>query len=93
MVKEFTIIGSSTGTTMIVDYAKAEMAGLSRQHSIDMFSSIISPENKTYSKSDIPLIYSVYETVASVSYCLDGQTNMTVYGNTTLPLLMEGSHS
>ena len=55
--------------------------------------SILSPENKTYSVANISLIFMVNETASWIGYSLDGQTNVTIAGNTTLFDLEEGSHS
>ena len=55
--------------------------------------SIVSPENKTYDTTDIPLTFTVDESVSWMAYSLDGQANMTITGNTTLSGLSDGSHS
>jgi parallel beta-helix repeat protein len=54
--------------------------------------SVVSPENKTYAKTDVPLIFTVNETTSWMGYSLDGQANVTILGNTTLTGLSEGSH-
>ena len=55
--------------------------------------SIVSPENKTYSTTDIPLDFKVSETTSWIKYSLDGQTNATITGSTTLSELAEGVHT
>jgi len=55
--------------------------------------SIVSPENKTYDATDIPLTFTVDESVSWMAYRLDGQANMTITGNTTLHGLSDGSRS
>jgi undecaprenyl-diphosphatase len=55
--------------------------------------SILSPENKTYTLSEIPLTFTVNESISWTGYSLDGQTNITTVGNTTLANLVEGPHS
>ncbi len=55
--------------------------------------SISSLENRTYETSDIPLNFTVNESVTLVSYSLDGQANVTVAGNTTLAGLSVGEHN
>ncbi|MEM2954061.1 MAG: NosD domain-containing protein [Candidatus Bathyarchaeia archaeon] len=55
--------------------------------------SLISPENKTYSVSDVPLTFTVSEPVSWIGYSLDGQANVTIAGNTTLTGVSNGSHS
>jgi len=55
--------------------------------------SVLSPENKTYSVDDIALTFTVDESVSWIAYNLDGQSNVTITGNTTLSDLSDGSHS
>jgi len=55
--------------------------------------SIISPENKTYRVSDVPLTFTVSKPFSWIGYSLDGQANVTIAGNTTLTGLSDGSHS
>ena len=43
--------------------------------------------------SDVPLTFTVSEAVTEVSYSLDGQSNVTVAGNTTLSGLPVGEHN
>jgi hypothetical protein len=74
----------NTGTSEIVDF------------SIDTISpriSILSPENKTYAATDIPLNLTVNEKGSQITYSLDGQENVTIAGNTTLTGLSEGAHN
>ncbi|MGA3191966.1 MAG: NosD domain-containing protein [Candidatus Bathyarchaeia archaeon] len=54
--------------------------------------SIVLPENKTYTVSDVPLTFTVDEETFSVTYSLDGQSNVTIDGNTTLPGVSNGTH-
>lgn len=53
----------------------------------------VSVENKTYSISDVPLNVIVNEPVSQVIYSLDGQSNRTAAGNTTLNDLSNGEHT
>jgi N-acetylneuraminic acid mutarotase len=53
---------------------------------------LISPENKTYELSDVPLNFTINESVSLINYSLDGQENVTVYGNVTLTDLSYGNH-
>jgi PKD repeat protein len=54
---------------------------------------ILSPENKTYAMSTgIPLTFTVDETTGWIGYNLDGQANVTITGNATLPTLSDGPH-
>ena len=54
---------------------------------------VLSLENKTYDTLDVPLNFTVNEPVTRVAYSLDGQENVTFYGNTTLNKLSPGSHN
>jgi hypothetical protein len=55
--------------------------------------SILSLENETYDSSDVPLNFTVSETVSQISYVLDGGKNRTINGNTTLTDLPNGDHN
>jgi len=55
--------------------------------------SILSPENKTYSTSSIPLTFTVNEATSWIGYSLNNQKNVTIAGNTTLTYLLEGTYS
>jgi parallel beta-helix repeat protein len=54
---------------------------------------ILSPENITYSTSDIPLNLVVTQPVSWIIYSLDYQSNVTILENTTLTSLSQGTHS
>jgi len=54
---------------------------------------IYSLENKTYSQSDIPLNFTVSETVSEMYYVLDGEKKVIINENTTLPELHIGAHN
>jgi len=55
---------------------------------------VLSPQNQTYSGRNIPLTYYVYDysPTSWTGYSLNGQSNMTLNGNTTLNL-SKGSYS
>ena len=55
--------------------------------------SILSPENKTYDTTDIPLTFAMNEPASWMAYSLDGKMNVAIAGNVTLAVLPEGSHS
>jgi hypothetical protein len=55
--------------------------------------SISSLENKTYTTLDVPLNFVTSEIVSQISYVLDGQKNVTISGNATLPGLPCGVHN
>jgi nitrous oxidase accessory protein len=52
---------------------------------------VLSPENKTYSVTDVPLEYTVNRVFYSTTYSLDGQTYVHTE-NTTLSGLADGAH-
>ena len=54
---------------------------------------ILSLENKTYNTNNIPLNFEVNEPVSKIDYCLDGQENIAIEGNTTLTGLNDGQHN
>lgn len=54
---------------------------------------ILSPEATAYDTSDVPLNFTVNESVSQVTYSLDGQKNVTVSGNMTLTELSDGAHN
>ncbi|HEX9262092.1 MAG TPA: hypothetical protein VF893_06140 [Candidatus Bathyarchaeia archaeon] len=53
----------------------------------------IMPMNETLGADNVPLHYAVDESAARIAYSLDGQENMTVFGNFTLPALSFGEHN
>lgn len=55
--------------------------------------SILSPENKTYAASNVPLNFTINEPVTWIGYSLDDQENVTVTANTTLASLPDGPHN
>jgi hypothetical protein len=55
--------------------------------------SVVSPENKNYTSSNVSLTFTVNKPVVWMGYSLDGQETVTVTGNTTLAGLTNGSHN
>jgi N-acetylneuraminic acid mutarotase len=53
---------------------------------------IMLPQNQSYGSTDIQLTFEVNKTVTWLAYSLDGQQNVTIIGNVTLPALSNGSH-
>jgi parallel beta-helix repeat protein len=54
---------------------------------------ILSPENKTYAvNAGIPLTFTVDGMTTWIGYSLNGQANVTITGNVTLPTLTDGWH-
>jgi len=54
---------------------------------------ILSPENKAYNTSDVPLDFTVNKTASQITYSLDGNENITATGNMTLTQLSNGAHN
>jgi len=54
---------------------------------------ILSPQNISYPINNLPLTFTLNETVAWSGYSLDSQNNVTISGNTTLSALTDGSHN
>jgi parallel beta-helix repeat protein len=55
--------------------------------------SILSPEAKAYNRRDIPLTFTINEPTSWTGFSLDGQSNATTTGNTTLTNLSDGTHA
>ena len=55
--------------------------------------SIVSPENKTYTVSNVSLTFIVSEPTSWIGYSLGAQVNVTIAGNTTLTGLSDGTHN
>jgi len=53
---------------------------------------VLSPQNKTYDTTDVPLTFATNEPVSGMAYSLDGQTDVVIAGNATRAVLSEGSH-
>jgi hypothetical protein len=55
--------------------------------------SFLSFENRTFETSEVPLNFTVNQSVSKITYCLDGQENVTISGNTTITGLPNGYHN
>ncbi len=53
---------------------------------------IQSPQNKSYSTSNVALSFTINEATSWIGYALDGQANVTATGNVTLASLTDGGH-
>ena len=53
---------------------------------------IVLPQNQSYGSTDIQLTFIVNEATKLLAYNLDGNGNVTIVGNVTLPALPNGSH-
>jgi hypothetical protein len=54
---------------------------------------VLSSESNVYKTSSVPLNFTVNEPYSKVTYCLDGEDNVTISGNTTLTGLANGDHN
>jgi hypothetical protein len=54
---------------------------------------VLELENKEFIETAVPLNFTVNEPVSKISYALDGQENVTIAGNCTIPNLPYGEHS
>ncbi len=49
--------------------------------------------NQTYENSTMALLFSIDKETSWIKYSLDGENNVTIAGNTTIPLLRNGLHN
>jgi hypothetical protein len=54
---------------------------------------VLSPENKIYDTTDVPLKFMVDDPASQFSYVLDGQKRVAIDGNITLSELSNGEHN
>lgn len=54
---------------------------------------VLSLENRLYNASDVPLIFTVNESVSQITYSIDGKEKITINGNATLTGLPNGDHN
>jgi len=54
---------------------------------------VLSPHTKTYNTTAVPLEFMINEKISTFDYSLDGQSNVTINGNTTLTWLPNGYHN
>ncbi len=94
-----TLIDLSDGMHSIVVYANYTAGNMlssdTVNFTIDTTSpaiAIISPENKTYAATAVPLDFTVTEPVSWIGYSVNGQVNETVIENVTLSDLADGGH-
>ncbi len=93
------LLGLSQGAHRIILYAN-DSQGNTGYSNIAYFSvdsippviGIISPQNKSYSSTDMELTLTINKEVSHLAYSLDGKENQTIIGNVTLPSLLSGSH-
>jgi N-acetylneuraminic acid mutarotase len=94
------LTGLSEGTHSLTLYTKNYAADLissaTAYFTVDTSSPsiiVLSPENKTYFRTDIPLNFAVNEPTSWIHYSLDTQEIVATEGNTTLIGLSIGSHN
>jgi parallel beta-helix repeat protein len=95
-----TLVGLSDGVHTITVYANDTAGNVGRSVSVYFTTNalppnieLFSPENKTYTTNSVSLNFSVNEPTLWKGYSLDGQANVTIFGDITLAGLSEGSHS
>jgi N-acetylneuraminic acid mutarotase len=93
------LLNLSQGAHNILLYANDSLGNMGYSNrvffSVDMIPPnivIIIPQNQSYSSTDIQLTFEVNKTLTWLAYSLDGQQNVTIIGNVTLPALSNGSH-
>ncbi len=101
-VKEGTntsLIGLFQGPHSIILYANDSQGHMGYSNtvyfsidSIPPVIKIIVPLNQTYGSTDTELTFTLNEKAKELSYSLDGQVNITIIGNVTLPALTDGPH-
>ena len=92
-VKAVDKIGTEASATFTVTLEAQSTIKTTAPENTSLVISVLSPENKTYSVTDVPLEYTVNRFFYLTTYSLDGQANVTIIGNTTLTGLSEGPHS
>ena len=96
---ETVLSGLSDGSHKVVAYAKdqnGEVYARERAFKVDTTVpeiSVFSLANKTYNACDLPLNFTVNESVWNIKYSLDGEKNVNIEGNTTLFGLSYGEHN
>ena len=95
-----TVVGLADGLHTITVYANDTFGNMGYSHTVyftvDTVSpniDTISPANRTYTTSSVSLSLTVDEVTSWIGYCLDGQENVTITGNTTLSGLANRLHS
>jgi N-acetylneuraminic acid mutarotase len=93
----FTLTDLSSGLHHVMVYANdtAGNMGVSEtiKFTIALVIHVLSPERRTYDTSNIPLNFTVNSASAQITYCLNGEKNSSVSGNTTLTGLANGEYA
>ena len=93
------LLGLSQGAHSIILYGNDSQGNMGYSNmvyfSIDSIPPVIiikMPQNQSYGSNDMELIFTLNKETKQLSYSLDGQKNITIVGNVTLPSLLNGSH-
>ena len=88
------IIGILNGLVGAAEYEWLLMVNYGYEPSLIPIT-VLSPQNVTYVEQPIPLNFTVLTSMplSWIGYSLDGQANVTISGNTTLPDLPNGKHN
>ncbi len=93
------LLNLSQGLHSITLYANDSLGNMGSSNevffSVDSLAPVIVimvPQNQSYGSTDIGLTFTVNKATTALAYSLDGQKNVTIVGNVTLPALSDGSH-
>jgi parallel beta-helix repeat protein len=89
----YTVYDDGGSRWIYFSYQQSDHGVLIRGRSPPPTISIIAPENKTYTSSDVPFAFTVNEETSKLVYSLDGQANVTITGNSTLSRVSNGTHT
>ena len=96
---ETKLSGLSEGAHNVTIYANDTLGIMGSSNtaffSVDTLPPIIemlTPQNQSYDARDIQLTFTVNEAVTYLAYSLEGQENVTIIGNVTLPAFSNGAH-
>jgi hypothetical protein len=78
---------------MTIYYGSYELIGSATVNFTIDSTAFLSPQNKTYSTADVPLLLRSPGSFKQIEYSLDGQDNVKFAGNTTLTGLSNGEHN
>jgi hypothetical protein len=92
-----TLAGLSGGSHSLIVYANDTVGNMGVSETIKftiaLVIQVLSPERRTYDTSSIPLNFTVNSALAQITYCLNGEKNSSVSGNTTLTGLANGDYA
>jgi hypothetical protein len=92
-----TLAGLSGGSHSLIVYANDTVGNMGVSETIKftiaLVIHVLSPERRTYDTSSIPLNFTVNSALAQITYCLNGEKNSSVSGNTTLTGLANGDYA